>query len=130
MIDFVVDTHALFWYLTDDSRLGNDASAVFDQAEQGLAFIHIPSIVIAELYFLVRKHRAAMDFGPQILQLESAPQFILTPFDAEDVLDFDRDSAVKEMHDRIIVGVARRLDAPLLTKDKNIIQSNLVNVVW
>ncbi|MBP6004002.1 MAG: PIN domain-containing protein [Pyrinomonadaceae bacterium] len=129
-MDFVVDTHALFWYLTDDSRLGSEASSVFEQAESGSAFIHIPSIVIAELYFIVRKFNAAIDFGPQFVILESASQFILTPFDAEDVLDFDRDSVINEMHDRIIVGVARRLDAPLLTRDRNIVESNLVKVVW
>ena len=54
----------------------------------------------------------------------------LVAFEADDVLDFDRDSAVKEMHDRMIVGVARRLNAPLLTKDANITASGLVSIVW
>ena len=48
----------------------------------------------------------------------------------DDVLDFDKDSAVREMHDRMIVGAARRLNVPLLTKDQNITASGLVKIVW
>ncbi|MGI8884189.1 MAG: hypothetical protein ACR2IA_08090 [Pyrinomonadaceae bacterium] len=41
-----------------------------------------------------------------------------------------QDLVVPEMHDRIIVGVARRLSVPCLTCDTKIIASNLVKVVW
>jgi len=34
------------------------------------------------------------------------------------------------MHDRMIVGAARRLNAPLLTKDANVTASGLVKIVW
>ena len=54
----------------------------------------------------------------------------MTDFEAEDVLDFDADSAVKEMHDRMIVGVSRRLNAACLTKDLNITNSGLVKIIW
>ena len=50
--------------------------------------------------------------------------------DAEDILDFERDTSVSEMHDRIIVGVARRLGVPLLTADRNITASGLIEIVW
>lgn len=49
---------------------------------------------------------------------------------AKDVLDFERDAAVREMHDRIIVGLARRLNAPLLTADSQIAAANLTSIVW
>ena len=62
--------------------------------------------------------------------MEEGPQFILTPMDAEDILDFEKDSSVSEMHDRMIVGIARRLGAPLLTADQNITASGLVEIVW
>jgi hypothetical protein len=46
------------------------------------------------------------------------------------VLNFDAESAVPEMHDRIITWLARRLGAPLLTHDPQITASNLVQIVW
>lgn len=49
---FVVDTHALWWYLRSPERLSAAASAVFRLAEIGSATIVVPAIVIAEFYFL------------------------------------------------------------------------------
>ena len=49
---FVVDTHALWWYLRSPGRLKTAASAVFRLAETGNATIVVPAIAVAELYFL------------------------------------------------------------------------------
>ena len=54
----------------------------------------------------------------------------MTSFDPSDVLDFDADSSVKEIHDRIIVGTARRLNAACITKDENITNSGVVKIIW
>jgi len=51
MGSYVVDTNALLWYLTASRRLSRRAKAVFDEAAAGRALLHLPAIVIAELYF-------------------------------------------------------------------------------
>ena len=130
MKDFVADTHALLWSLTADQKLSDAAKAVFDEALRGLAFIHIPSIVMAESYFANEKYKLGLDIREVFDQLDAAGQFVMTPFDVDDVLDFEKDSAIAEMHDRIIAGVSRRLNAPLITKDRNITASGLVDVIW
>ena len=130
MNEYVTDTYSLLWYSINSSFLGKKASAVFDEAELNSALIYIPSIVFAELYFLNTKQKHSIDFAVEFQKIKQSSQFILTAFEPEDVLDFDKDSAVKEMHDRIIVGAARRLNAPLLTKDQNITASGLVKIVW
>jgi deoxycytidylate deaminase len=55
---------------------------------------------------------------------------VLLPFEAVDVLAFEANAAVPEMHDRMIAGVAKRLQIPCLTCDKQIVNSGLVQVVW
>jgi PIN domain nuclease of toxin-antitoxin system len=130
MNEYVADTHALYWYLINSPKLGANANNAFDEADNGQALIYIPSIALAELYFLNKKQAIKIDFAAKYKQLEQSGQFILTPFEASDVLDFDKDSAVKEIHDRIIAGVSRRLNAPLLTKDQNITASNVVKTIW
>lgn len=119
MNKYVTDTHFLLWYLTNLRSLGKNAAAVFEEAKNGLVLIYIPAIVMAELYYLNVKHQYITDFPVDFQRIKQSGQFILLPFEAEDVLDFDKDSTVKEMHDRMIVRVARRLDATLLTKDQN-----------
>ena len=54
----------------------------------------------------------------------------MVEFAPSDVLDFDQDAAVPEMHDRIIIGVARRLGAACLSRDPLIVGSGLASIVW
>jgi len=130
MNHYVADTHALFWYLTDSPQLGAQASAAFDEADNDQAIIYLPSIVAAELYFLNKKLNGAVDFNKEMTALFQAGQFVFVPFTASDSLDFDADSEVGEMHDRIVAGVARRMNTALLTRDVQIANSGVVATVW
>jgi len=127
---YVADTHALFWYLTASTRLSAKAKAAFDEGAQGGALIYVPAIVLAELYYLNQKLNAPLDIAAVLTQLRQSAQFVLVPFTPEDVLEFAANAAVPEMHDRMIVGAARKLNATWLTKDSKIAASNLVAVIW
>lgn len=130
MQQYVADTHALFWYLTGSAKLGKAAKDAFDAGAAKRATIHIPAIVLAELYFLNDKAGRPLDFEAEIKRLRTAGQFRLMPFLPDDVLDFNRDSAVEEMHDRMIVGAARRLGATCLSRDARIVIAGLVPISW
>ncbi len=127
---YVADTHGLYWYLIASPLLGANAKKAFDEGKTGNAIIYIPSIVIAELYFLNEKHGEPINFSVEFTRLKNSSQFEFVSFKAEDVDDFTIDAAVPEMHDRIIVGVARRLSAGCLTRDAKIVDSKIVRIVW
>lgn len=127
---YVVDTHALIWYLTNDSKLGKRAAAVFAAAERGETRLVISAIVVAEMYYANKKNNWFVDFNATYRQLRAKPYFRFIHFRADHVLDFDNDASVPEMHDRIIAGLARRIGAPLLASDAQISASKLVELVW
>lgn len=127
---YVADTHALFWYFVASPLLGAQAQAAFDDGKQAQALIYIPAIVLAELYFLNEKKQRPIDYSATFALLAQSAQFVLLPFEPIDTLEFDRDNAVSDIHDRIIVGVARRLKATLLTRDAEIVGSGIVATVW
>jgi PIN domain nuclease of toxin-antitoxin system len=127
---YVVDTHALIWYLLNDKKLGTDARTIFQSAEQHQTMLIISSIVLAELYFANVRNKWFSDFKELYEDIVSKPYIRFVPVDHTHILDFTSDMAVPEMHDRIIVGLARRLNAPLLTTDPLIISANLVRIVW
>jgi predicted nucleic acid-binding protein len=127
---YVVDTNALIWYLTADSQLTPAARAIFDAAERGETRLILPAIVIAELYYLNRKRGLYPKFRDLYDRVVSKPYFRIIPFEHEAVLDFDNNVAVPEMHDRMIVGLARHLNASLITSDRLITASGLVTIVW
>jgi predicted nucleic acid-binding protein len=128
--DCVSDTHALYYYLTAGPRLGENARAALLAADQGQAIVYIPSIVIAELYYLNIKLGQPLDFAQELHKLAAAGQFWFVDFKATDVLRFDALSAIPEMHDRIVVGVAHALGLPLLTRDQAILNSGVVQTIW
>lgn len=127
---YVADTHALFWYFIASPLLGAQARAAFDQGKKGQSLIYIPAIVLAELYFLNEKKQRAIDFAATFALLKQSAQFVLLPFEPIDTLEFERDRGVPDIHDRIIVGVARRANAILLTRDAQIVGSEIVATLW
>jgi len=127
---FVPDTHALFFYLTNSSKLKALAKAVFDRFDRGEVSLLVPWIVIAELFWLARKLASSMDFNVEFQKLLNHPQIIFIGLDAEQVLNFPKLDKVTEMHDRIIVGVAYKFGVPLITRDQNIKDSGYVTTIW
>jgi PIN domain nuclease of toxin-antitoxin system len=127
---YVVDTHALIWYLRGDTKLSKRALTIFQAAEQGETRLLLPAMVLAELYFANVKNKWFMDYAVVYNDILNKPFFRFLPFEHPHVLDFDQDDKIPEMHDRIIAGVARRLGAPLITSDPLIISAAIVTTVW
>jgi PIN domain nuclease of toxin-antitoxin system len=127
---YVVDTHALIWYLIGDKKLSQRALSIFMAAEQGQTQLLVPTIVLAELYYANAKNKWFADYAVIYKALLKKPYLKFIPFDHQHVLEFQRDQTIPEMHDRIIAGVARRLGAPLITSDPLIMASQLVTTEW
>lgn len=127
---YVIDTHALFWYLTGSPRLSVAAKAVFEEGIAQTAILVIPVIVLAELYYLNEKAGRPLDFAKEYARIENSSQFEILSLHAQDVVDFAKDTSIVEMHDRMIAGVARRLNAACVSRDRNITASTQIKVIW
>ena len=126
---YVIDTVALFRHITEYGKLGRQAQAIFAAAEQGKTQLIVSVIVLAELYDIHKKHNVFDDFRQVYTEIRSQPQFQFVIFSPDDVLDFIVNDSVVGMHDRIIAGLARKLNLPLITKDQNIIDSGIVQTI-
>ena len=127
---FVLDTHALWWYLRDPGRLSAPASAVFRLAETGNATMVVPAIVVAEVHYLSAKLGHAL-----------SPTTLFDAFDAVGNIEtselgraqlelLDRITDVPEMHDRLIAAEAAVLGAPVVTRDPVLAASAQIETVW
>lgn len=130
MIRYVLDTHALFWYLTQSPRLSAAAMRVFNEGLAQNAILVVPVIVLAELFYLNEKAGRPLDFATEFQRIEASGQFEFHPLQPQDVAEFALDTSVTEMHDRIIAGVARRLGAACVSRDRNIAASTHIQVIW
>ncbi len=127
---FVVDTHALWWYLKSPERLTPAAAAVFRLAETGNATIVVPAIAVAEFYFLSVK--LGQPFAPsQLLESLAAVDGIeLSALGGAQLEILDLFPEIPEMHDRLIAAESMVLDAPVLTRDRTLAASPQIATVW
>lgn len=130
---YVTDTQCLLWYLAEDRHLPRSAAAVFAKAEQGQAQILVPTITLVEALFLLQRQRVSKDVVDQLLSLTEQPDasMVAVPLDtqvARAVGEFGP-AVIPDLPDRVIAATARALGLPLLTTDRAIVESGLVEVV-
>ncbi|MDI6886728.1 MAG: PIN domain-containing protein, partial [archaeon] len=98
-------------------------------AETGEATLFIPTIVLAECLYLVENEKIKLDFDDLVRRVEISRNFIPAAFNFQ-VMKLLPEIRLKELHDRIIVATAKILNATLITKDREIRESRIVEVVW
>ena len=127
---YLTDTHPLIWYFLDSPKLSAPANNAFTAVDQGKASLLIPAIVVAELVFVVEKGRVQADIDYLLERIRWAPNFKVIPLELEALLLFRQQTAIEEIHDRMVVVEALRHNATLITKDKAIHKSGIVEVIW
>ncbi|UZJ43105.1 type II toxin-antitoxin system VapC family toxin [Marinimicrobium sp. C6131] len=131
----VLDTHVLVWWVNGDSQLSENARAAIEheqKAENGL--ILISAISAWEVAMLIEKGRLALsmsvdDWLDVVAEIESVrfvPLDVAVGVQATRLPgDFHKDPA-----DRMIVSLARHLNAPLVTADEKIRAYKHVRSIW
>jgi PIN domain nuclease of toxin-antitoxin system len=132
----IADTHALVWYLLDDPdrRLSPAALTALEQAEatDGIA-MSVASVV--DLWYVIRTRGTFTDDQlDQVVGLLGDPDSTLEaePITLDVTAAFrqiPRD-ALGDPWDRFITATAMALGLPLVTRDRRIRESGLVETIW
>jgi PIN domain nuclease of toxin-antitoxin system len=130
---YVLDTHALRWFVQGDRRLGAGAAAAMSGASSDL---RIPVVALGEACWIVEHGRTKIPAVQALLDVvDRDPRQSVVAFSRE-VLDLALGlTSIREMHDRQIVATALLLQrqghqVTLLTRDDNITASAVVPVAW
>lgn len=127
---FVLDTHALWWYLTSPRRLPPAAQAVFRLGETGNATLVIPAIVVAELHFLSAKLGDPRSPARLLEQLRCVDGVELSELGRPQLERLAELSEIPEMHDRLIAAEAVAQGASVVTRDSELAASPSIETVW
>ena len=130
----VLDTHALIWWVNDDTRLSPTAKVAIEDALVGNGRVLVSAISAWELALLVQRGRIAlaMELDEWLRAVESIEGVSLVPISAQIAAqsvnlpgEFHKDPA-----DRMIVALAREQNAPLITADEKIQGYPHVRWLW
>lgn len=131
--EYVVDAHALVWFLEGNPRLSTNARAAL---QDPASVLYLPVIALAEACWIVERGKCAIPSITNLLaDVDADPRIVLVPLDRA-ILDLSLTLAsLNEMHDRQIVATvlhlaAKGISAHLITCDRNITSSSLVPIVW
>ena len=132
----VADTHALVWYLLDDPdrRLSPAALTALEQAESTDG-IDVSVASVVDLWYVIRTRGTFTDDQlNEVLGLLHDPKTSLeaAPITLDVTAKFrqiPRD-ALGDPWDRFITATAMALGLPLVTRDRRIRESGLVETIW
>jgi PIN domain nuclease of toxin-antitoxin system len=132
-MQYIVDTHALIWFLEGNPRLGNAAKQILENSESKLV---LPAIALAEASFIVERGKTSI---PSVNDLHTAvngdPRIVVYPLNRAIIEITNTLLSINEMHDRQIVATAIILknngeEVSVLTCDQNITTSGVVPIIW
>jgi PIN domain nuclease of toxin-antitoxin system len=101
---YVIDTHALIWFLEKNPRLGAQATSILSDPESSLV---LPAIALAESVWIVERGRTSIPSAQMLLDAVIAdPRITIYALDQSVLEQTLNLSAISEMHDRQIVATA------------------------
>ena len=129
---YVTDTHPLVWYATNkQAKLSKKALSAFNAASRQEALIYVPSFVFWEIAMLLKVGRISLqeDYGDWAEHLVAQPGFDLAPFSVQ-VTTEAYIYPFSDPFDGVIAATAKVMDLALITKDRDISDSRLVDIHW
>jgi len=129
-MNYVVDTHALLWFIEGSPRLSVAARDALSTSESSLV---VPAICLAELTYLYDRGKAQVDLRRVREEILSARNTKVYPLDEVVVELMPREL---EIHDAIIVATTRvysellGVQTALITRDLTLQQAGIVATLW
>jgi PIN domain nuclease of toxin-antitoxin system len=114
-MEVVVDSHTLFWFLTNKQRLSRRVEQLLRKSD----YIIVPTIVLMEILYILEKNRISFKFVEVLSELKIR-KYIVYPLDLDVISQVLSIDSSLEMHDRIIIATAQIYNAILLSKDRDI----------
>lgn len=133
---YVIDTHALLWYITADKRIGNNAKAIIEQCEAGGEIqIIVPAIVLIEAISTIRNPKKGVKYNPDTLLdwLSNNPNFLISDLSLNIARSYNNElenlRSLHDDHDRLVVVTSKIFDnIPILTKADDF--HSITQAIW
>jgi PIN domain nuclease of toxin-antitoxin system len=128
----LVDTHVVVWLAFEQNRLSKKARAAIDDArtkEDGLA---ISDITLLELATLASKGRVRLDISLESFLQEVETRFVVLPISSRACARAEGlpPTYPKDPVDRIIAATALVEGLSLISSDREIRRSKVVQTIW
>ena len=126
---YIVDTHALIWRLLQSKKLSLKANKAFTEGIEGKTLLIIPAIVLLEVMSVLEKYEIENRFLEILDDIERTPMYEICSLNIEVLRATAKINDIEELHDKVIVAIARMKNAAIITKDR-IIRKLYSKTIW
>lgn len=111
-------------------KLPTKVKTVLKSAETGEVEIYIPVIVLAEIGYLSERKRIDVTLSDVNKYISTFKNFKVYQLSLHTILIAFGITDIPELHDRLIAGCSKEIDAELLTNDPIISGSTKMKTLW
>ena len=77
MATYVVDAHALIWFITEDNRLSQKTDQILEEAERAEAEVLVPTIILAEITHIAQRKKIKVAIDEVLERVQQGDGFII-----------------------------------------------------
>jgi len=128
-MDYLADTVTVIRHFSGTGRIGRKAKTVLEGIEEGDHHMFLSTVSLVEILYLSEKNRITINLGESLDIINDSANYSIVDLTTE-IVKFAEKIDFPEIFDRLIISTAQYLGVPILTSDRGIRSSSLVEAVW
>jgi len=128
-MDYLADTVTIIRHFSKLGRIGRKVRSILEGVEEGEHHLFLSTISLVEILYLSEKKRIMVNLEESLDMIQESANYSVVDLTTP-IVRLAEKIKYPEIFDRLIISTAQYLNVPLITSDKAIRKSGVVETIW
>ena len=128
-MDYLADTVTIIRHFSKLGRIGRKVRSILEGVEEGGHHLFLSTISLVEILYLSEKKRITVNLEESLDMIQESANYSIVDL-TPPIVRLAEKIQYPEIFDRLIISTAQYLDVPLITSDKGIRESGIIETIW
>jgi PIN domain nuclease of toxin-antitoxin system len=128
-MNYLADTVTLIRHFSGTGRIGRKARTILEGVEEGDHHLFLSTVSLVEILYLSEKNRIMINLGESLDIIDDSANYSIVDLTTQ-IVKFAEKIDFPEIFDRLIMSTAQYFNVPILTSDRAIRESGLIEAIW